>query len=189
MSARAWSCALAIVSAAAATPAAAAERPLIAAGSQIGFSVKQMGVAVSGTFRRYTASVNLDPAKPQAASAVVEVDIASIGTGTDEGDQTAVGKPWLDAMDFPKATFRSSAVRALGGERYEATGTLTLRGQPRELTVPFTLKQQPDGGAVATGEFGIRRTDFGVGGGDWNEGDLVADEVPVHFRLTLGAPR
>ena len=169
--------------------ACAAERPLIAAKSEIGFMVKQMGVGVSGAFKRYSAKVNLDPAKPESASAEIEVDIASISTGTDEGDQTAVDKPWLDAADFAKARFKSSAVRALGGDKYEVKGTLTIRGKPRELTIPLTLKTGSDGVTVATGEFTVRRTDFGVGGGEWNEGDLVANEVLVHFRLTLGASR
>jgi len=35
--------------------ATAAERPVIYAKSEIGFSVKQMGVKVSGTFKRFTA--------------------------------------------------------------------------------------------------------------------------------------
>lgn len=165
--------------------ASATERPLVAAKSEIGFSVKQMGVAVSGDFKRFTAKVDLDPKKPEASSAEISVDIASVSTGTDEGDQTAVDKAWLDASAFPKATFKSTSVRALGGDRYEAKGLLSIKGRPREITVPFTLTNQPDGGAIVAGDFQIRRTDFGVGGGEWNQGDLVANEVPVHFRLTL----
>lgn len=172
-----------------AASAIAAERPVIYAKSEIGFSVKQMGVNVSGTFKRFIAKINLDAAKPESSSAQIEVDIASISTGSDEGDQTAVDKPWLDAPAFPKALFKSSAVRALGGERYDVKGTLTIRGKPRELTVPFTLKNLADGSSVASGDFHIQRTDFGIGGGQWNEGDLVASEVPIHFRLLLDHPR
>ena len=166
--------------------ATAAERPLVAAKSEIGFSVKQMGVAVSGDFKHFSAKIDLDSNKPEAASAEIAVDVASVSTGTDEGDQTAVDKAWLDATGFPKATFKSSAVRSLGGDRYEAKGLLSIKGKPREITVPFTLTKQPDGGAIVAGDFRIRRTDFGVGGGEWNQGDLVANEVPIHFRLTLG---
>jgi polyisoprenoid-binding protein YceI len=181
--------ALAVVLLAIAGQSAAGERTVVADKSEIGFSVKQMGVAVSGAFRRFSGSVNLDPAKIESASAQISVEIASISTGSEEGDETALDKPWLDAAGFPKATFKSSAVRALGGERYEARGALSIRGKPREITVPFTLKSAADGTTVAAGDFRIRRTDFGIGGGEWNEADLVADEVPVHFKLTLGAPR
>lgn len=152
--------------------------------SEIAFSVKQMGAPVSGKFGRFTADVSLDPAHPEKGSAQISVDIASITTGMEEGDETARDKPWLDADGFPKATFKSTSVRGLGGPRYEAKGTLTIRGKSRDVTVPFTLKPA-DGKTVVAGDFSIRRTDFGIGGGEWNEGDLVADEVPVHFRLTL----
>jgi polyisoprenoid-binding protein YceI len=168
---------------------AAGVRPVIYDKSEIAFTVTQMGVGVSGGFRRFSATVILDPAKLETSSAEVEVDIGSITTGEPEADAEAVKKPWLDAVGFPKATFKSSSVRALGGERYEAKGTLSIKGKARELTVPFTLKNQPDGTSVVSGQFGIRRTDFGVGGGEWNEGELVANEVPVRFRLTLGAAR
>jgi len=170
-----------------ATTANAAERPLIAAKSEITFSVKQMGVAVSGGFTRFSAKIDLDPQKLEQSSAEISVDVASVSTGTDEGDQTALDKAWLDAGGFPKATFKSSSVRALAANRYEAKGLLSIKGKPREIAVPFTLKSEVDGSAVVSGDFQINRTDFGVGGGRWNEGDLVANEVPIHFRLTLGA--
>lgn len=170
------------------TLAGAAERKVQPDKSEIGFTVTQMGVGVSGTFKDFVAIVSLDPARPEAGSAEIVVDIASISTGESDADQEALAKPWLNAMAFPKARFKSTSVRALGQDRYEVKGLLTLKGTPRELTIPFTLKPQAGGGHIASGEFKLRRTDFGIGGGEWNEGDLVANEVPVRFRLSLAAP-
>jgi polyisoprenoid-binding protein YceI len=167
----------------------AIERTLVAGKSEIGFTVSQMGVGVTGHFQRFTARINLDPAKPGQGSAEIVVDIASLSTGEPEADSEALSRPWLDAAGFPKARFKSSSVRALGGDRYEINGLLSIKGTPRELTVPVTLDTLPDRTLVARGEFTLRRTDFGIGGGEWNEGDLVADDVPVRFRLTLAAPR
>lgn len=169
--------------------AGAVERPVLNDKSEIGFTVTQMGVGVSGQFRRFTAQVNLDPAKLETSSVVLEVDTASISTGEPDADSEAQTKAWLDVAGFPKAAFKSSAVRALGGDRYEVKGTLNLKGKPRELTIPFTLKNRPDGTALASGEVALRRTDFGVGGGEWNKDDIVANEVPVRFRIMLGAAR
>jgi len=159
---------------------AAAERTLIPAQSEIGFSVKQMGVAVSGVFRRYAARIDLDEKQPEKSSAHLEIDTASLSTGDDEADGVARDQAWLDTAGFPKAVFHSSSVRALGGGRHEARGTLTIKGRSRELAIPFTLKN-----AVASGEFILRRVEFGIGGGEWNEGDLVAPDVTVRFRLQL----
>ncbi len=178
----------ALVLAAACLPALAAPRAVLVDKSRIDFAVKQMGVEVSGQFRRFDAQIDLDTADPAAAAASVSVDIASISTGDADADAVALDKPWLNRAGFPQATFTSSSVRGLGDQRYEATGTLSIRGQPREITVPFTLAEQADGSAVVAGSFTVRRDDFGIGGGEWNDGDLVANEVPVRFSLHLAAP-
>jgi polyisoprenoid-binding protein YceI len=180
--------ALLLAMAFAALSAVAAERPLVARKSEIGFAVTQMGVAVTGTFKDFTSSFDVDLAKPEAARADLDVAIGSLATGNEEADSVALSKPWLDAARFPKATFRSSGLHALGADRYEAKGTLTLKGRPREIKVPLTLKAQPDGGLLAAGKFTIHRTDFGIGGGEWNEGDIVADDVAITFKLLLAPP-
>lgn len=169
----------------ASSAAFAAPRPLIADKSRIEFSVKQMGVAVSGQFKRFTATIDLDPAKPEASSAEVTVDTASLTTGDADADQIAVDKPWLAAAQFPKAVFKSTAVKATAKDRFEVKGTLTLRGTARPLTVPLSTQTQADGSTVVSGEFSLKRADFNIGGGEWNEADIVGAEVPVKFRLTL----
>ena len=52
---------------AAMTPAQAQPKPaqLVAAGSEIAFTTKQMGVPVEGTFSRFSAQIALDPKKPE----------------------------------------------------------------------------------------------------------------------------
>lgn len=170
-------------------PAAPAGRALDLGGSEIAFSVKQMGVPVSGRFQRFEAQLQFDPAQPQAASAQLSVDIASLDAGSEEANSVAVDQPWLDQAGFPRATFKSTAVRALGGNRYEARGLLAIKGRPREITLPFTAQVQPDGATLLNGQFTLRRADFGIGGGEWDESDLVGAEVPITFRLRLLPPR
>jgi polyisoprenoid-binding protein YceI len=169
-------------------PALAAPRDLVAEKSRIEFAVKQMGVEVSGQFRRFEAQVVLDAANPSASSANVTADIASLSTGDADADAVALDKPWLNLAGFPQARFSSSQVRSTGKDRLEATGTLEIRGKPREIIVPFTVAEQADGSTVVSGRFTVRRADFGIGGGEWNEGDLVANEIPVRFTLHLAAP-
>ena len=165
--------------------AQAAPRAVDAARSEISFSVKQMGVAVDGRFKRFEAQVDFDAARPETSSAALSVDIASVDAGSEEADSTAVERAWLDKAGFPKATLKSSSVRALGPGKYEAKGLLTIKGKPREITVPFSAAGQAGGTTLLSGQFSIRRTDFGIGGGEWNEGDLVSNDVPVKFKLLL----
>jgi polyisoprenoid-binding protein YceI len=178
----------AIALAAACLPVLAAPRVLVPEKSRIEFAVKQMGVEVSGQFKRFDAQIVLDSADAAASSANVTVDIASLSTGDADADAVALDKPWLNLAGFAQATFTSSAVRSTGADTFEATGMLDIRGEPREISVPFTLAEQADGSATVSGSFTVRRADFGIGGGEWNEGDLVANEVPVRFTLHLAAP-
>ncbi|SFF24849.1 Polyisoprenoid-binding protein YceI [Fontimonas thermophila] len=169
-------------------PAIAAPRTLIREKSYIEFTVRQMGVPVSGRFTRFDAHITLDPAHPQTAAAQIQVDVASLTTGSEEADTVALDRPWLDAAGFPKATFISTAVRAVDGTRWLAEGTLTIRGISRPVSVPVSLQPQAEGALLANGELRIRRTDFAIGGGEWNEDELVADEVLVRFYLWLAPP-
>jgi len=186
---RHWKPALATLLLLAAGSAVAAERTVDKAGSEIAFSVKQMGVAVGGRFSRFDAKIDLDTVKPEQSRAEISVDIASLTTGDADSDAVALDKPWLNRIDFPKASFSSSALRALGPGRYEAKGMLTIRGKSREVSVPFTTQEQSGGVTLLSGQFTLRRADFGIGGGEWNEGDLVANEVPVRFKLKLAPAR
>ena len=38
---------------------------------------------------------------------------------------------------------------------------------------------------MASGEITIKRLAFGIGGGEWGDASLVADDVKVSFRLAL----
>ncbi|MEQ1439191.1 YceI family protein [Fontimonas sp. SYSU GA230001] len=168
--------------------APAAPRAVLPQGSEIAFRVTQMGVDVSGRFTRFDARIDWVDDDPSRSSAEVTVDIGSLSTGDDEADAVALDKPWLNRAAFPQAQFRSTSVRRLDATRYEASGTLTIRGRTRPLSFGFSLRPRDGGGALLEGEFAVLRSDFGIGGGEWNEGDLVADRVPVRVRLLLAPP-
>jgi polyisoprenoid-binding protein YceI len=50
----------------------------------------------------------------------------------------------------------------LGDNRYEADGTLTIKGISRDITLPFTLDIAGDT-ATMRGEVALQRGDFNVG--------------------------
>lgn len=158
--------------------------------SSITFVSKQMGVAVDGAFRKFSASVKINPAKPEAGSARMEVDLSGIDAGGAEANDEVQGKSWFDTAAFPKAVFELGAVRALGGGKYEgpgkfeAMGKLTIKGKSVPLTVPFTL-QESKGELVVDGSFKLKRLEFGIGSGIWGDTSVVADEVLVKFHLLL----
>ncbi len=154
--------------------------------SAIDFTYKQMGVAVDGKFKRFSSQLSFDPAKPTAAKATFDVELASVDTGAPEGDDEVAGKPWFNTKAFPTARFVSGTVKALGGNRYEIAGQLSIKGKTQDVVVPATFTTQGNTGVFA-GSFTIRRGDFAIGEGSWAKFDIVANEVQVKFRITATA--
>jgi polyisoprenoid-binding protein YceI len=174
---------LTLMAALAAPAAYAVEyRTVLPQQSRIGFEFRQMGVPVKGGFKRFATEMAFDPAKPEAARARIEIDLASIDAGSSEADDESAGKLWFDRAAYPKAVFVASQVRALGANRYEMRGTLTLKGRSREMTVPVTYTPGK-GAATFDGAFVLRRLDFGIGEGMWADVATVANEVRVNFRI------
>jgi len=152
--------------------------------SSITFVSKQMGVPVEGVFRKFTARIAVDPAKPEAGTAHIEIDLASIDTGLTEANEEAAGKAWFDTRNHPHASFTSGSVRRSGDKGYEVLGKMTIKGKTMDIKAPFTLKQDADM-LVIDGMFPIRRLDYGIGSGIWADTDTVADEVQIRFRFTV----
>lgn len=167
----------------------AAPRQLLQEESKVEFVVKEMGVPVQGSFRRVNGTIDIDPASVEKSSVVVRVEIASLYTGNAEADALAVGPEWLDKAGSPFATFNSTAIRDLGKGRFEARGTLEIRNRRRDVTFQFAAAEQAGGRTLVTSEFTLKRSEWGIGGGEWNEPGVVAEEIPVKVRLMLAAPR
>jgi len=154
--------------------------------STMSFAYQQMGVPLEGKFRKFAAQLSFDPARINAAQAKLEVDLASIDTGSGEGDDEVAGKLWFNTKAYPVARFVSSGVKALGGNRYETSGKLTIRGRSLDVAAPFTFKQE---GAVGIfdGAFTLKRLDYAIGEGLWADVGTVANEVRIVFHIVTNA--
>ncbi len=176
--------ALVLVTAPSAALAQAAPKPIDAAKSEIRFTSRQMGVPLEGRFRKFSGTVAFDPKKPEATRAELEVEIASIDTGSSDGDAESQRPLWFNTAQFPKARFVTKSVKTLGGNRYELAGTLTLKGVSSDIVSPLTLTEA-GGARQAQGEFVIKRLQFKLGEKQWADTDTVADEVRVRYRFSF----
>jgi len=154
--------------------------------SAINFTYKQMGVAVDGKFKKFSSQLSFDPAKPAAARASFDVDLASVDTGAPEGDDEVAGKSWFNTKAFPSAHFVSTSVKPLAGNKVEVAGQLSIKGKTQEVVVPATVTAQGNT-AVFDGSFTIRRADFSIGEGSWAKFDVVANDVLIKFRITANS--
>lgn len=161
-----------------------AQQKLVPAQSEIVFVSKQMGVPVEGRFRKFDAQIAFDPAKLQTSKIAFTVDTGSATLGVPEADSELPKPVWFNVPGFPQATFQSSAIKALGGGRFDVAGKLTIKGRSQELVVPVALTQS-GASTTASGSFVIKRLVFAIGENQWSDTSMVADDVQVRFKLML----
>jgi polyisoprenoid-binding protein YceI len=166
------------------TATAHADQKLLPAQSEIGFVSKQMGVPVEGRFKKFDAQIAFDPAKPETGKIAFTVDIASITLGAPEPDAELPKAAWFNTAKFPQATFQSSAIKGLGGGKFEVSGKLAVKGNTRDAVIPVTLTQSGTT-TTASGVFTLKRLAYKIGENEWADTSMVADDVQVKFKLAL----
>jgi len=175
---------LAVAAASTFTGSAFAQQKLIPAQSSISFVTKQMGVALEGQFKKFDAQIAFDTAKPDSAKIAFTVDTASATLGAPESDAELPKAPWFNVPKFPQASFQSSAVKSLGGGKFQVSGKLTIKGNVKDVDVPVALSQA-GGITTVVGQFSIKRLAFKIGEGEWEDTSMVADDVLVKLKLAI----
>lgn len=151
--------------------------------SSLKFVGSQTGNAFEGRFERFTADIQFDPATPETAFVRAEIDTASAVTGDTQRDTALPGPEWFFVERFATAVFEAEGFTALGGDRYEAAGTLTIRDISQPLTLPFKLTINGDTASMSS-EITLIRSAYGVGTGPWSEGKWVGLEVRLLIDIT-----
>jgi len=169
-----------------AKPAAAAAGPSYGADparSTLTFTGTQAGAAFKGVFKKFSATVQLDPAAPGSGHIDVRIDMSSVDTQDDERDGNIKGADFFDVARNPAATYVTRAITKTA-KGFAATGTLTLRGVSRDVPLNFEFAKTA-AGASLTGSAALKRLDFGVGQGEWKSTEWVGNDVKVEFSLDL----
>ncbi len=164
--------------------AALAQQQLVPAQSEVQFTARQMGVPLDGHFKKFSAQVAFDPAKLAASKIAFTVDTGSATLGSRETDAELPKPTWFNVPKFPQAQFESTAIKALGGGKFEVAGKLTIKGTAQNVVVPVALTQSGPT-TTATGTLPIKRLAFKIGENEWADTSMVADDVTVKFKLAL----
>jgi polyisoprenoid-binding protein YceI len=152
--------------------------------SAVAFRVRHLGITwVNGTFGQWTADLNYDPSKPEAASVTAHIQTASVTTGNDRRDND-LRQNYLAVDSFPEITFVSKHVEKVAPDKLRISGDLTMRGVTR------TVVLDADIGGVLTTSRGrrvafsatttIKRQDYGITRNGFMEGaQVVGDDVRI----------
>ena len=183
--------AVALAALLAASPVLGAETFVIDKGhSEVGFQIRHMMSKVRGRFTDFEGRILADRAKPEASSVELTIQSTSIDTANPNRDKDLRGADFFDVEKHPTITFKSTRITPKGKDSYDVTGTLTIRGVSKEVTLPVSFlgfMKDPRGSERAGFETAVtlNRKDFGI---VWNRaldagGVLLGDDVWVSINL------
>ena len=158
--------------------------------SDASFQIRHFTSKVRGGFTDFEGTIQADPAKPEMSSVVFTIKTASINTHNADRDKHLQSPDFFDAAKCPEITFKSSKITSTGKDKYDVTGTLTMRCISKEVTIPvaFTgMVADPWGNDRAGFEITtkLNRKDYGI---NWNRaldagGFVLADDVDIFINL------
>ena len=159
---------------------------LTAGASNVSFVAMVSGDEVPGNFDDSSVTFTLDEADPSASTLEAEVQTASYSTDNPQVRGSIGGPDWFHVQQFPRATFASTSISADGERQYVVDGDMTIKGKTEAVSFTMTL-EDVDGKQRATGEFPVKRLDFGIGAESQPDDSNVALEVIIRFDFELGS--
>lgn len=137
------------------------------------FKINHLGFSyILGTFEEFDGQFSYDADDVDASSVEMEVQVSSLNTNHAERDRHFLSSDFLNASEYPTATFTSTGFESTGENEGVVTGDLTLHGETKEIEMPVTLMGEGDdpwgnyragfeGSTMLTlSDFGIDMSDF-----------------------------
>ena len=152
--------------------------------SSVSFKIRHLVSNVNGSFNEFSGKIAVDDKKPENSSVEFTVMADSINTANKKRDEHLRSGDFFDADKFKEITFKSKKVKAIGKNKYQVEGDLTLHGvtQPVTVKVDYLGETKDPWGNTKSGfktEFKVARKSYGM---VWNKaldaGSLMlGDEV------------
>lgn len=159
--------------------------------------------AINGSANGVSGTVTFDPANPGATKGKIVVAASSLHVPNPMMKEHMHGEQWLDVAKSKEITFEAKSfgnVKTTGDNTTaDVTGTLTLKGVSKEVTVPVKLTYLKDKLAARTNgqmqgdllvlraNFAIKRTDFGIN--PKAPEDKVADTIDLTLSIAGSSPK
>jgi polyisoprenoid-binding protein YceI len=152
--------------------------------SKLTFVATALDAPFDGTFEHFTADIKFDPQDLAGSRFDVKIDTASANTRNEDRDGALRGDDFFAVKQYPTAHYVADHFTSKGGNKYGAAGKLTIRNVTRDVPIEFTFENK-SGSAWLKGSAQLKRLDFGVGQGEYQATDQVANEVKINFVLLL----
>jgi polyisoprenoid-binding protein YceI len=158
--------------------------------------------AINGSASGVSGTVTFDPEDPAASRGKIVVASETLMVPNPMQKQHLQSDKWLDVARFPDITFEATALKNVKTEgnvtTADVTGTFTLKGVSKELTVPvkFTYLKDKLGQRVPNlqgdllvirASFRIKRSDFNIMPGQYE--DKVSNDIDLTLSIAGAAPK
>lgn len=164
------------------------------------FKIKHMMISnVSGEITGMKGTFTTDGKDVTKTTADVTLDLATINTNNAKRDEHLKSADFFDTAKFPTIAFKSTKVTKGKGGHFTMTGTLTMHGVTKDVTLTdgdLTSEVKDPWGMTRrafTAKTKINRKDYGL---NWNKaietgGVVVGDtaEIELEVEMTIPAPK
>ncbi|HCR97309.1 MULTISPECIES: YceI family protein [Halomonas] len=137
------------------------------------FKISHLGMSyILGSFEEFDGQLSYNEDDVDASAVEFEVQVNSLNSNHAERDRHILSSDFLNASEYPTASFVSTSFESTGDNEGVVTGDLTLHGETQEIEMPVTLIGQGEdpwgnyragfeGSTMLTlGDFGIDMSDF-----------------------------
>lgn len=152
--------------------------------STINFAVKA-SVPIEGRFDQWSATLTFTSTDVTTAVFDVEIQAASVDTGSNLKNSKLKSSDFFDADNNPLITFKSTKVVQTGPDTFELDGNFTIRGVTKAEKLALTVSGRGTGTGQINGTMAFDRKDYGMNSGI--PFIKIADRVSV--TVTLKATR
>jgi polyisoprenoid-binding protein YceI len=165
---------------------------LDAAHTRLGFVARHaMVTKVRGAFNEFEGTTTLDGTDPSKSTVNITIKVASVDTRNEQRDGHLKTNDFLEIDNYPEITFTSTSVAHDGGNDFQVTGDLTIKGVTKSVTIPLEYQgaaKDPFGNDRIgfEGSVAINRSDYGVNFNAALEtgGVLVSEKITLEFEIS-----
>ena len=157
---------LGLVATALLTPLGWAQAPVFQVtpvSSSVTFNVKS-SVSIVGKFDQWKATLTMKSPDVTTAALDIEVQAASVDTGSGMKNGKLKSKDFFDVDKNPTITFKSDHVVQTGPTTFDVPGIFTIRGVSKPQTLQLTLSGKGTGNGEVKGSLYFDRKDYGING-------------------------
>lgn len=158
--------------------------------SAVSFRVRHLGISnVTGYFRQYDASIELDGNDLRTFKTSASIDVASIDTENGMRDNHLKSPDFFEVEKYPKLTFTSKSIQNINGNNFQIVGDLTIKATTKEVVLNAeylgTTRMRDTEKVGFSASTTVNRKEFGL---MWDRiteagGIVVSDEVRINLEI------